>query len=120
MEKQLLDIIREGKEVDEVSAMMIGARLKVAGKALDEVMHKVAEKLESLYKQYEDEYRLMGSTIVLYYKDRLFAASHKDDEFEVCMINGNGRFIEQIREDLNKINVYAEDNGKVPPTGGVV
>lgn len=110
MEKQLLDIIHSGKEIDEVSTAMIEARLKVAGKALDKVIHDAVGELEKLYKQYEDEYRLMGSTVVLYYKDRPFEKTHKDDEFEVSTINGNGRFIQQIRDDLNKINVYAETN----------
>lgn len=101
MEKQLLDLIREGK-VDEIAAAMIGLRLKVAGKALDELMHSTAQKIGELYKQYEAEYHVLGSTVVLYYKDNLFARDHKEQEFEIQLVCGSGKYVEQIRDSLMK------------------
>ena len=101
MEKQLLDFIQEGK-VDEIAAAMIAARLKIAGKALDELMHSTTQKLDELYEQYGEEYRILGSTVVLYYKDHLFAHDHKEQEFEAQVVCGPRRYVEQIRDSLIK------------------
>lgn len=101
MEQQLVEAIGNGK-VDEVAAAMISARLKVAGKALDEVVHKAADEIHEVFLKYPDEFRLLGSTIIMYYKDRLFDINNPN-EFEVEMVDGHGKFVEQAKQKLNAV-----------------
>jgi len=106
MEKQLLDAIKNGT-LDEISTAMIAARVKVASQELDKLMHDTAEKLFKLYEQYQAEYRISGSTVILYYKDKLFEVIHPgDDQFEVEVVNGRGKYVSQAREALNKMEVH--------------
>ena len=101
MEQQLVEAIDKG-EVDEIAAAMIKARLKAAGKALDDVVHKAADEIHEVFLKYPDEFRLLGSTIVMYYKDRLFDIDNPND-FEVELIDGHGKFVEQAKQKLNAV-----------------
>lgn len=102
MEQQLKDAIANGTVIgDEVATAMLKARLKVAGKKLDALCHTFANELEQIYKDYKDELVLLGSTTVFYYKDKLFECERPgDDKFEIAMIDGHGKFIEQICNNL--------------------
>lgn len=99
MEQQLKDAINNGT-VDEISQAMIKARLKVAGKALDTVVHEAADKIHEIYLKYPDELMLLGSTVILYYKDRLYDIDNPN-EFEIEMIDGHGKFVEQAKQKIN-------------------
>lgn len=104
MEQQLKDAINNGTWDDEIASEMIKARLATAGRKLDNVCHTFANALEQMYKEYCDELGLLGSTVIFYYKDRLFELERPgDDQFEIAMIDGYGKFIEQFRDDLNKL-----------------
>lgn len=105
MEQQLKDAIANGTIIgDEIATAMIKARLSQAGKKLDALCHTFANELEQIFKDHKDELTLLGSTVVFYYKDRLFECERPgDDEFEIAMIDGHGKFVEQIRNDLSKV-----------------
>lgn len=102
MEKQLLDALKTGK-LDEIGTEMLAARVKVATGELDKLMHDTVEKLSRLYEQYQAEYRISGSTVVLFYKDKLFEMIHPgEDKFEAEIVSGHGKFIRQAIVSLQE------------------
>lgn len=99
MEQALLDKLKNGT-ADDIDLEMIAARCKVAGKALDEVCHEFCDRIEKLYDEYEAEYKLLHSTVVMFYKDRLFEVNNPNNNFEIAIISGYGKYIEEIRDSL--------------------
>ena len=106
MEQQLLDALKSGT-LDEVGEEMLASRIKVATAELDELVHDFSQKIAKLYVVHQAEYHVTGSTVVLFYKDRLFELLHpEEDKFEVEAITGYSRYIAQARESLNKVEVH--------------
>lgn len=101
MEQQLKERLKNGTydEVDEAMAM---ARLKLAGKTLDAAVSKAADEIHEIFQQYHDELMMLGSTVILYYKDRLYDIN-EPGEFQVELIDGHGKFVEQAKQKLNAV-----------------
>lgn len=105
MEQQLIDALEKAEnpeDIDEVSRVMIMARVVNTLEQVRDVTRQYLEKLESIQKEHEFELKLGGLTVVLNVTDDIVSKEFKGP-IQMCVLGSGGKIqknLQQIMEHL--------------------
>lgn len=99
MEQSLLDKLHNGT-MDEIDKDMLAARCKNACDHIFNVASDCIEKLDKVCKEFEDEVRLLGISIVL--SGQIKALHRTDEETECGLVIGTTKNVSALLDEIRK------------------